>query len=48
MELGHRVHLRDVETMDDLADVTALGPVEPGDLVASAEHVYRVEAVLSV
>ena len=46
LELGIAVHLRDVGTMDDLADVTAPGPVEPGDLVASAEHVYRVEAVL--
>ncbi len=35
-----------METLDDLADVTAPTPVEPGDLVASAEHVYRVEAVL--
>ena len=46
LELGIAVHLRDVETLDDLADVTAPGPVEPGDLVASAQHVYRVEAVL--
>jgi hypothetical protein len=46
LELGIAVHLRDVETLDDLADVTATRPVEPGDLVASAEHVYRVEAVL--
>lgn len=46
MELGIAVHLRDVETLDDLADVTAPSPVEPGDLVASAKHVYRVEAVL--
>lgn len=29
--------MRDVETLDDLADVTAPGPVEPGDLVASAD-----------
>jgi hypothetical protein len=46
VELGIAVHLRDVETLDDLADVRAPEPVEPGDLVASAEHVYRVEAVL--
>ena len=40
-ELGVRVHLRDVETLDDLADVTAPGPVEPGDLVAGADDLYR-------
>ena len=40
------VHLRDVETLDDLADVTAPGPVEPGDLVACADELYRVEVVL--
>ena len=40
------VHLRDVKTMDDLADVTAPEPVEPGDLVASAEEFFRVEVVL--
>jgi hypothetical protein len=44
-ELGVRVHLRDVRTFD-LCDVTAPEPVEAGDLVASAEHVYRVEVVL--
>lgn len=32
--------------MDDLAEVTQPSPVEPGDLVASAEEVYRVEVVL--
>lgn len=45
-ELGIRVHLRDVETLDDVGDLTAPGPVEPGDLVADAEAVYAVEAVL--
>ena len=45
-ELGIAVHLRDVETMDDLADVTAPPPVEPGDLVATAGELYRVEVVL--
>ena len=44
--LGTRIHLRDAQTLDDLCDVTAPPPVEPGDLVASAEHVYRVEVVL--
>jgi hypothetical protein len=29
-ELGVHVHFRDVETLDDLADVSAPGPVEPG------------------
>jgi hypothetical protein len=45
-QLGTRVHLRDVRTLDDLCEVTAPAPVESGDLVASAEHVYRVEVVL--
>ena len=40
--VGVNVHLRDVETFD----VTAPAPVEPGDVVATAEHVYRVEDVL--
>jgi hypothetical protein len=31
-----RVHLRDVERLDDVADVTAPAPVEPGDLVSTA------------
>ena len=44
--VGVSVHLRDVETLDDLADVTAPGPVEPGDLVACADELYRVEVVL--
>ena len=35
------VHLRDVDTLDDLS-----GPVDPGDVVASAEYVYRIEVVL--
>lgn len=34
-----RVHLRDVETFDDIADVTAPAPVEPRDIVATAEDV---------
>jgi hypothetical protein len=33
-ELGIRVHLRDVSTLDDLCDVIAAPPVEAGDLVA--------------
>ena len=40
------MHLRDVETLDDLADVTAPAPVEPGDLVSTADDLYRVEVVL--
>ena len=46
LELGTRVHLRDVRRLDDLCDVTAPLPIKPGDVVASAEAVYRVEAVL--
>jgi hypothetical protein len=45
-ELGIRVHLRDVRTLDDICDVTAPAPVGPGDVVASAEQIYRVEVVL--
>jgi hypothetical protein len=41
-ELGTRVHLRDSRTLDDLCDVTAPPPVQAGDLVASAELVYRL------
>jgi hypothetical protein len=46
MELGTRVHLRDVETVDDVGDVTAPEPVEPGDLVATVDEVFVVEVVL--
>jgi hypothetical protein len=46
VQLGVRVHLRSVETLDDLASVTTPAPVEPGDLVAAADAVYRIEVVL--
>jgi hypothetical protein len=45
-ELGVWVHVRDVEKLDDLGDVTAPPPVEPGDLVASVDDLFRVEVVL--
>jgi hypothetical protein len=38
--------VRVVETFDDIADVTAPAPIEPGDVVATVEHVYRVEDTL--
>jgi hypothetical protein len=44
-ELGIRVHLRNVETLNDVGDVTAPRPVEPGDLVATVVDVC-VEVVL--
>jgi hypothetical protein len=44
MELGVRVRLRDVDTLDDVAVLTAPDPVEPGDLLASVDEVYVVEA----
>lgn len=44
--LGVRVFIREVETLDEFGLVTAPGPVEPGDLLASVEQVYRVEVVL--
>ena len=37
-------HPRDVETMDDLADVTAPERVEPSDLVADADELWRVRS----
>jgi hypothetical protein len=36
--VGVNVHLRDVETFDDIADVTAPAPVEPGDVVATVDE----------
>ena len=33
-----REDLRDVDTLDDLCDVTAPAPVEAGDLVCSSHH----------
>ena len=38
--------LRDVETFDDVGDVTAPVAVEPGDVVTTAEGVYAVEALI--
>ena len=45
--LGIRVVLRDVQTLDEWGDVHAPAPVEPGDLVAYAEHVSVIEVVLA-
>ena len=46
-EVGIRVHLRDVATLDDLVDATAPAPVEPGDLMATVDgKLYRIEVVL--
>jgi hypothetical protein len=44
-QLGVRVRVRDVETLDDLDELTAPPPVEPGDLLASANALYRVEVL---
>jgi hypothetical protein len=46
MDVGIVVHMRDVETLDDAGDITAPAPVEPGDLVATADDLYRVKVVL--
>jgi hypothetical protein len=46
VDVGVRVHLRDVETLDDVADLTAPNPVELDDIVATASDVYRIEVVL--
>ena len=41
------VHPRQVETVNDIADVTAPAPIKSGDIVATAEDVYTVEVVLA-
>ena len=46
LELGTRLYLRDMVTLDDLCDVTAPAPVEPSDILASAEETFRAEVVL--
>jgi hypothetical protein len=46
VELGVLVHVRDVETLDDVAELTAPHPVESNDVVASVDDVYVVEVVL--
>jgi len=46
VELGQRVVLRDVDTLDDVGELEAPTPVEPGDVVATVDEVYVVEAVL--
>ena len=46
VDVGVRVHLRDVETLDDVAVVTAPAPVEPDDIIANLDEVFVVEAVL--
>ena len=45
--VGVRVRLRDVTTLDDLGELTAPAPVEPGDLLATVDDVFRVAVVLS-
>jgi hypothetical protein len=47
VNVGIRVHVRDVETLEDVDDLSAPEPVEPGDLFASVEDVYGVEVVLT-
>ena len=46
LEFGTRVYLRDMVTLDDLCDVTAPAPVQPGDVRRHDEAVFRVEVVL--
>lgn len=46
LELGVRVHVSDVETLHDVADLTAPAPVEPGDVLATPSELYQVETVL--
>jgi hypothetical protein len=46
VEVGVRVHLRNADTLDDIGNLTAPPPVEPGDLVATLKDVFRVEVVL--
>jgi hypothetical protein len=45
-ELGARIHLRDVETIDDVGNATAPLPVEPGDVVATVDELFRIEVTL--
>jgi hypothetical protein len=45
--VGVRVLLRDASTLDDLGDVTAPAPVEPGDLLATVDDVFQVDVVLT-
>jgi hypothetical protein len=48
MDVGVWVRPRDAETPDDLGVVRAPAPVLPGDVLADAADVFRVEAVLVV
>ena len=48
LELGARVIVRDAVTLDELADLHAPAPVEPGDLVATVDELYAIEVVLAV
>ena len=43
-----QVVLRDVDSLDDLGEATAPAPIEPGDLVATVDAVYRVEVIIGV
>ena len=36
------------DALDDLGELTAPEPVEPGDLVATPVDLYRIEVVLAV
>ena len=44
-EVGVRLHLRHVRSLDYLCDLTAPSPVEAGDILASVEESFRVEIV---
>jgi hypothetical protein len=39
--------LRDAATLDDLGEATAPAPIEPGDLLATADRIVRVDVVLA-
>jgi len=44
MELGVRVVLREVETLEDAGEASAPSRVVPGDLVATELELFRVES----
>jgi hypothetical protein len=40
------VFIRDLQTLDEIGEVTAPAPIEPGDLVATADDIFVIELVL--
>lgn len=46
MEIGTRIRLRDVDSLEELEELHAPAPVAAGDVVAGVDEFYVLEVVL--